>query len=278
MERGLMLRLSLSYVLIGTLMLQVPAGHTFQLERRVVTDDAREKHDTPSPHPLTWWTRNPLRLDEGAYPILGRSPDDGHVISARDFRIEQKVTTHGVVSGHRIMQVLTTFHAGPRLVFFGSPLADSQPSQWKSLLVSVGADDRYVEIYRLQNDEGTYLAMESAAIYGAGQDAILGTYDPADGNGGGCSDGYWWFDAAGAHSVDFSPLERAIDRAVPPNGTYTDRCWALHPEKAELESWVQRRDAECHACGGLGEIHATYRIKQGVAIPVSVRFEPERQE
>jgi hypothetical protein len=274
-----MLRFSLSYVLFGTLMLQIPARPTSQWERKLVTDDAREKHDTPSPHPLTWWTRNPLRLDEGEDPILGRSPDDGHVISARDFRIEQNVTPLGEVSGHRIIQVITTFHAGPRLVFSGSPLADSQPSQWKSLLMSVGADDRYVEIYRLQAEEGLFLLpITSAAIYGVGQDAILGTYDPGNGNGGSCSDGYWWFDMAGARTVDFSPLDRAIIRALPANATYTDRCGALHPEKAELKSGVQRRDAKCHACDGLGEVHATYRIKQGAATPVSVHFEPENNE
>ncbi|MCU1223424.1 MAG: hypothetical protein JWQ42_1517 [Edaphobacter sp.] len=273
-----MLKLLPSFVLIGALLLQAPEGHTFQWERKLVTDDGRETHDTSSPHPLTWWTRNPLRLDEGLYPLLRENPDDGHIITARDYRVEQKVTTLGVVSGHRIIQVLTTFHAGPRLVFNGSPEADLPPSQWKSLLVEVGAGDRYVEIYRLQSEYGLYLTMTSAAIYGVGQDAILGTNDPAEGNGGGCSDGYWWFDTGGAHAVDFSPLNQAIARALPPNSMYTKRCWALRPEKAELESWVQQRDATCHACSGLGEIYATYRIKTGVAIPVSVRFEPNRQQ
>ena len=82
----------------------------------------------------------------------------------------------------------------------------------------------------------------------------------------------------GARTVDFSPLDRAIIRALPANATYTDRCGALHPEKAELKSGVQRRDAKCHACDGLGEVHATYRIKQGAATPVSVYFEPEHNE
>jgi hypothetical protein len=78
--------------------------------------------------------------------------------------------------------------------------------------------------------------------------------------------------------VDFTKLEDAIRRAVPKKGTYTSRCWALHPGEAYLESWVQSIDAKCHACGGLGTVHARYRIESGVAIPVSVRFEAEKEQ
>jgi hypothetical protein len=272
--RRQMLRLLLSNVLLCT-MLQAPMGNASQLERTLATTNV-DRHDIPIPHPLTWWTRNPLRLDEDGSLRLGKSPDDGHIITARDYRVEQKVTTLGIISGHQIIEILTTIHAGPHLVFYGSPDSDLPPYQWKSLLVQVGADHRYAEIYRLQSQYGLYLPMTSAAIYGVGQDAILGTDDRDSGNGGGCTDGYWWFDAVGAHPVDFSPLDHAIARAIPPNSTYMQRCGAIRAEKFELESWVQRRDAKCHACDGLGEIHATYKIEKGSAVPTSVHFEPER--
>jgi hypothetical protein len=277
-----MLRLLPLYVVIGALLLQTFAGYSSHMERKLSTDKG-ETHDIPSSHPLNWWTRNPLRLDEGGSLLLGLKAGDGHIINARDYRVEQKVTTIGVISGHRILQVITTIHDRPDLVVANSaladlppsrPPADLRPSQWKSLLLEIGASDRYVEIYRLQASYGLYLPMRSAAIYGVGQDAILGTDDQDSGNGGGCTDEYWWFDTSGAHPVDFSPLNQAIVRALPPNSMYTSRCWALHPEKAELESWVQKGDANCHACGGLGEVTATYRIEQGAATPVSVRFEP----
>jgi hypothetical protein len=78
--------------------------------------------------------------------------------------------------------------------------------------------------------------------------------------------------------VDFTKLEDAIRRAIPKEGTYTPSCSALHPAEAYLESGVQRLDAECHACGGLGTVHARYRIQSGVAIPVSVRFEADTEQ
>jgi hypothetical protein len=247
------------------------------MQRMLVTDTANT-HDTPTPHPLSWWTRNPLRLDEGDHPLLKADPDDGHIITPRDYRIEQKVTTLGVVSGHRIIELIMTFHAGPHLIFYGSPLADSPPTQWKSLLVEAGSGDRYVEIYRLQADGGLYQPMTSATILGVGDDAILRTFDPANGNGGHCSEGYWWFDKSGAHNVDFSPLDRAIASAQPPDTTAWPHCWALAPNNFELRVGVQRTDAKCHACDWLGEIVGTYEVKQGQATPVSIHFVPTPEQ
>jgi hypothetical protein len=215
-----------------------------------------------------------LELDESGDLLIGSKANGGIGLTARDYQVQQKVTTLGTIADHRIVQVLTSIHAGPRVATFGGPAVDDPPTQWKSLLVGVGAD-RYVEIYTLQSD---LFQIGSAGIYGSGSGMILGTDDPDTGNGGGCSDAYWWFDKAGAHPVDFTKLEDAIRRAIPKEGTYMSHCSALQPAEAYLESWVQRLDAKCHICGGLGTVHAHYRIQNGVAIPVSVRFEAETEQ
>ena len=251
-----------------------PMHLSAQLQRRVMTAKGSTV-DTPVPHPLSWWTSDPLRLDASGDLMIGIAANDGQTVTARDYRVNQAVLTLGAIGGWRIVQILTTIDPGPRIVASGWAGAGTPPTQWKSLLVQDGAADRYIEIYTLQAESGLFVPMKPAAIYGTGPESILGTYDPDTGNGGGCDDGYWWFDKAGAHPVDFSPLERAIRAVLPKNSTYTSHCWALHPEKAELQSWVQRADAECHACGGLGTVYARYRIERGAAIPVSVRFEPE---
>jgi hypothetical protein len=191
--------------------------------------------------------------------------------------------------------VITTIYARPSLVLdtskfedAGPPvsLSDQPPTQWKSLLMKAPSDDRkvapqadrYFEIYRLQADGGLYLSLKSALLYGVGPDAILGTYDPGTGNGGGYDDGYWWFDTAGAHPVNFSQLDRAITAALPPDTVYTSRCWVLHPEESRLQSGVQKRNATCHGCDWVGEVVATYRIRQGAALPVSVYFQPSPEQ
>ena len=233
--------------------------------------------ETPVPHALTWWTHDPLRLDATGDLMIGIRARDGQAVTAQDYRVKQEVKWIGTIAGRKIVQIVTTIDAGPRIVSSGWASAGQAPIQWKSLLVQTGADGQYVEIYELQADSGLFMPMTPAAIYGAGPDAILGTYDPDTGNGGGCDDGYWWFDRDGAHEVNFSPLYDAIARVLPRESHFTRNCWALHPEKSQLRSWVQKNDAECHACGGLGEVHAEYRIEHGAAIPVSVHFEPEKQ-
>jgi hypothetical protein len=253
-----------------------PALLSAQVQRTVSTAKG-STFDTPVPHPLSWWTNDPLRLDASGDLMIGASATDGKIVTAEDYRVSQEVIALGTVAGLRIVQLVTTIIPGARIVASGWASAGEPATQWKSLLVQDGTGDRYIEIYELQAESGLYQSLKPAAIYGDGPDSILGTYDPDSGNGGGCDDGYWWFDKAGVHAVDFSPLNQAISRAIPPNSTYTSNCWALHPEKGELQSWVQRTDAECHACGGLGTVYAQYKIQRGVAIPVSVRFEPENQ-
>src|ERR1700761_4009921 len=286
-EKKLMLRQLLSFGVLGVFLLQASSGvsqTTSQMQRMLVTGKGNTQ-DTPIPHPLTWWTQNPLRLDEDRSLLFGIKARDGHVISAHDYRFEQKVTTLGTISGHRIVEVITTIHDLPSLVLPELPESQSsQPSedvphtQWKSLLVEAAASDRYVEIYRLQAEYGTYLPMTSATILGTGEDAILRTFDPANGNGGNCSEGYWWFDKNGAHNVDFSPLNRAIASVQPPATNAWPHCWALASKNYEVSVGVQRTDAKCHGCDWLGEIVATYQIKQGQATPISARFVPTPEQ
>jgi hypothetical protein len=243
-----------------------------QLQRQLETEKG-ETWDALVPHPLSWWTKDPLRLDTSGDLMLGFSAPDGKPLTARDYREEQTVTTVGNLSGHRIIQILMSIRPGPRMVASGFAGADTPAAEWKDLLVGTSKGDEYVEIYALHYDVGGLIKETSAVVYGTGSDAVLGTYDSDTGNGGACFDGYWWFDRTGAQAVDFLPLIQAVSRALPPNATFTSRCWALHPQTSELESWVQRKDAECHGCGGLGEVRATYRIEQGVAKPLSVSFE-----
>lgn len=228
-------------------------------------------------HPLSFWTEDPLARQCRNDLVIGLpSAVDGRPITKRDFHLDQTVTTLGTIAGHKVVQVMLLIRPGPHAFIKGITAdpdnPDASDTQWKTLLVQHGSGGHYLQIYGAQFSVGTFQPFKSAAIYGTGDDRILTTYEPDSGNGGGCSDGYWWFDHAGAHPVDFSPLDRAIQQKLPPNISYTGRCWALHPETNSLESGVQRSNAECHACGILGTVAATYRIHHGIAEPVSVTF------
>jgi hypothetical protein len=245
------------------------------LQRTIFTEKGEEKDDS-SPHPLTWWTENPLRNDIEGDLLLDATASDGKPITARDYRTEVKVLPVGELAGRKILEIRTVIHPGPRVLAAGGQDPNQQPVEWKDLLVATEGG-RFLRIYGIHPDESGMIHLHSAKIFGTGPDAFFGTFDPGTGNGGGCEDGYWWVDEKGPHDVNFAPLTQAISRAIPANGNYTPNCWALHPETMELTSWVQRSNAECHACGGLGEVHAVFRIEHGVAKPVSVEFKPDQQ-
>lgn len=120
-----------------------------QVQRKVMTAKG-ETVDIPVPHPLSWWTEDPLRLDASGDLMIGQRAKGGEIVTAKDYRVSQEITRLGTITGIPIVQ--------------------------------------------------------------------------------------------------------------------------------ELESWVQRTDAECHASGGLGTVYAKYEIRKGAAIPISVRFEPEKQQ
>lgn len=239
--------------------------------QRQVSNEKGGSTDEAVGHPLAWWTDDPLRLDTTGDLMIGYPADSGVKLTAKSYDVEQTVVVLGTVNGNQITQVIDTIRGKPGIRLYGAPLSEGI-SQWKSLLVRPPGSDLYFEIYQLHAGLGTYQPLKSAALYGNGVDTMLGTYDPDSGNGGGCGDGYWWFDAAGAHSVDFQPVFAAMAKAAPPHSTFTEGCWAMHPDQARIKTWVQKYGAKCHACGGLGEAEARYVVRHGVAKPTSVAF------
>ena len=263
-----------SYVCLFLIVSSIGSSFLFgqELQRRLDTEKG-ETRDALSAHPLSWWTKDLLRLDSSGDLMLGFKAPDGRPLTAKDYRTEQTITKVGVIAEHAILQVQTSIHPGPRVIAAGFASDDGSAGEWKDLLVSSESEGSYVEIYALHYDVGGLIHETTAQVFGSGSNAILGSYDPDTGNGGGCRDGYWWIDSKGPHEVNFSPLLEAVKREIPADARFTPNCAALRPETAELKSWVQRTDAKCHTCGGLGEVHAVYRIEQGVAKPVSVSFE-----
>lgn len=248
-----MLRLRLRSVVAATMLLMSSAVSFGQMSRLLVTRDTAggfdQKIDHPAPHPLSWWTQNEQKL----FTTWNQSPG------------RQAITTVGTVSGHKVIQILIT------------DTSPHSPDVWlglqmKSLLVQVAHSHRYAEIYRIEDDGGLFVAFQPARAYSSGSDLILTTIDPGYGNSGGCVYRYWWFNATGAHPVDFSLFDRAVAKATPAQGINESRCWALHPERSELQSLVQSRNRSCTSCDFMGELTAKYRIEHGRAIPVSVHF------
>jgi hypothetical protein len=144
--------------------------------------------------------------------------------------------------------------------------------KWKSILVRVGPD-RYREIFHLQAFYST-VSIARSQIIQSGRERVLATMDSDGGNGGSCWEGYWWFDSLGPHALDFSHLRAAVLSRVPGDSRFGMTCSNLDLQSEQFQSWVQEANAQCHACGNLGEVTAQFRLKGAIIEPVAVSFKP----
>lgn len=229
--------------------------------QRIVFSGKGESTDVPAPHPLSYFTANPFLRDDGGdlcvvCTLAGRAKAEQHYV------ITSEVKRLGSLAGFPVVQIL--YRVGPR--------GGAEPAEirWKFLLVQTGKD-LFREIYHLQ---AYYVVppLKPAEIVKVGDEQVLATDDTDGGNGGGCWDGYWWFDSSGPHQLDFSAVRAAITKHVPSGATFWTTCWALHLDDEEIKSSVQSGDARCRACDTLGEVTARFRLDGAVAVPVSVKY------
>lgn len=236
--------------------------------QRVVYSGKGEVHDIAASHPLSYWTAKPLAHDDGGDLCLGCKLSDGRVATDKDYQPKTQIRHLGALAGHDIVQVLYQIHSDVPEV--------GGTFHWKLLLVGTKAG-QYAEIFHLQ-PSGTQDPLKPARIVDAGKEKILATYDPDGGNGGGCWEGYWWFDAAGPHPVDFGPVYKAIGERAPKDSTYTEGCWTINLDQRQIHTGVQKINPECHACGMLGTATAEFEIVHGVATPTKVEFDSDPQD
>jgi hypothetical protein len=244
----------------GLLLSLLPA---LQAQRRVLSGKG-EFTDAPSAHPLTYWTEHPLERDDGGDLCLGCVWRDSKITLA-NYHATVETTRLGVLADHSLVQLLIHVHGDQTTQGIGSEF------EWKLLLEQMGPDS-YLELYHLQP---TVASVAPASLIAVGGESILATYDSDGGNGGGCWEGYWWFDKAGAHPIDFSAVDQAISSVAPHNTTIPTGCWTLHLPEQEIHAPVQESSAACHACGWIGSVTAHFHLEGAIARPDHVTFAPE---
>lgn len=242
--------------------LSIPATAQWQ---RLVFGAKGNIIDAPSEHPLAYFTANPFLRDE-ADDLCGLCTAEYE--SAQHYSIRAEVKPVGALAGYRIVDVL--YYVGSREL--NAKLTDVK---WKSILVQVGPD-RFKEIFHLSTFYTT-VSVEPSRIIRSGTEQVLSTMDRDGGNGGGCWEGYWWFDKAGPHLLDFAGLSKAIWERVPKQTAYQISCSSLNLETQEVKAAVQKIPATSHACDWIGSFRARFRLDGAKAIPLDVQFMPAAQ-
>ncbi len=230
---------------------------------RPVFSGKGEFNDIPSPHPLSYFAANPFLRDDGNDLCLLCTPED-KAKSAQRYSIRTVVKPVGALTGFHILDVL--YFVSER----DNP--DGNEVKWKSILVQVGSDS-YREIFHLQAFYTT-VSIEPSRIIQSGSERVLATFDSDGGNGGGCWEGYWWFDRSGPHSLDFSKLRSAINDRVPEKALFRISCSDLDLKSQQIHSGVQKAEARCGGCDYVGEVTARFRLDGFIAVPVAISFKP----
>jgi hypothetical protein len=244
------------YLCLGSL----PAIAQWQ---RIVTTDKGGIPDISQPHPLSCWTNDPILRNETNDFCLGSHLDNGHAITEKDYKSECKVTDLGKLANYSIKQFLCHFTGNAEVSGVFST------EDYKFILVQTGSD-QFREIYHLQVWGNTFMPLKPARIIDMDTESILVTFDPDSGNGGGCSEGYWFFDAAGPHQLNFNAVREAISQHLPHNVIFPMSCWALDLEHQQIKTWAQRADAKCRLCGGIGEVTAHFTLHGANAEPTEI--------
>jgi len=237
-----------------------------QWQRSVISGKG-EFVDFPGAHPLSYFTADPFLRDDGNEFCTLCTPAD-KAESARTYAIRSVVKPVGILGGFRIVGVLYYVHARGD--------AGASAARWKSILVRV-APDTYREIFHLQAFYTT-VSLGAARIVQSGAERVLATMDTDGGNGGGCWEGYWWFDDNGPHPLDFSPLEAAIRERLSKlheeNATFQVLCSNLDLSSQQVKAGIQKAHAQCHACDWIGEVTARIRLDGALVKPVAIEFQP----
>jgi hypothetical protein len=251
-------------VTVMTIALSIPLSAQW---RRVVFSGKGQFVDEPAAHPLSYFTAKPFLRDDGAEFCVSCTPS-GKAESARRYVIRPLVKPVGVLAGFRIVDIF--YHANTR------GTASATGTKWKSILVQVGPD-RYKEIFHLQAFY-TAASLGPTRILRSGNESVLATMDFDGGSGGGCWDGYWWFDNEGPHPLDFSALEASIRERLSAEHANAAKvqilCGALNLESQEVKSTIQESHAPCRSCGIIGEVMARFRLDGALVVPVAIDFHP----
>jgi hypothetical protein len=212
----------------------------------------------------------------------------GHRLTLDDFTVETSQHEIGEYRGRKIVEIVLSFRIAPAMQQIyrkeaalehsgadESPEAYETPvSVWKSIVMETSIGN-YRELYFLI-DGGTWTRpLSTARVLTVGSAQVLVNVDgfntrEADA----CTDGYWFLEPAGPSLIDFSAVQKEVEKVVPPDAlALGKRCSGLAIDKLLLSSTVQRKNA-CHSCDYLGTAEVHFRLDGNRAVPVSSSFMP----
>lgn len=216
-----------------------------------------DSFDTPQPHPLAYFTRDPfLRDDADEFCITCTPRDKASVHLRHKFKTEMRQIA--TLQGFAIYDLLYRFDNH----------VDTKEIDWKSIVVEV-SPGLFREIYHLQP---TAALIEPSFVVKAGSEEILGTHDLIPGTGNNFYEDYFWFSSAGAARIDIETIGEAM-KSVLPKGYGVWKGGGLDMAALSYHNSVWKEgDANC--CPSGGAVDVRFRLDGSRVIVTSKNFDP----
>jgi len=215
--------------------------------------------DSPTPHALAYFTRDPFLRDDGDDFCTSCTPEDKATVHTRH-RFQTEVRSVGKVQGFAIYDLFYRF----------DDHIDSGQSDWKSILVE-NPPGQYREIYHLQP---TLAEIGPSFLLKAGRGEILGTRDQIAGTGGFYYEDYFWFEPGGPVRIALDPIWKAVQSIPLPSGFAIRKGYGLDMESLTFHMPVWReRDGNCCPTGGT--IDVKFKLDGGRVVVTSKQFDPD---
>jgi len=213
--------------------------------------------DTPAPHSLAYFTRDPFLRDDGDQFCIACTPQDKAAVhSGHTFKTELRKT--GYLRGFAIYDLFYFFddHIGTR------------QRDWKSVLVRV-APGRFREIYHLQP---TQAIISPSFLLKSGRDEILAIRDPIPGTMGNYYEDYFWFDRDGPVRIDIDSIPRVLKNMLPAgSGVWKGGGLDMKALTYRMPVWKEG-DGNCCPTGGM--VSLKLRLDRGRLTVTHRRFDP----
>jgi hypothetical protein len=234
----------------------IATSATVGLWQRHILSGKGDSFDTPQPHPLAYFTRDPFLRDDADEFCNDCTPRDKATVHLQH-KFKTEVRKIATLEGFAIYDVFYRFDSH----------VDTKEIDWKSIVVEV-SPGQFREIYHLQPTEAL---IEPSFVVKAGSEEILGTHDLIPGTGSYYYEDYFWFSPAGAARIDIEEINQAAQSVLPTGfGVWKGGGLDIGKLSYHMPVWKQG-DSNCCPTGGAVDVK--FRLDGNQIIVTSKNFD-----
>ncbi len=225
--------------------------------QRMVVSGKGATFDTPVPHSLSYFTRDPFLRDDG-YDFCGACTPKNKAAAHAQHKFKTELKKVGDLGGYAIYDLF---------YFFDDHITTGQVD-WKSILVSV-SPGHFREIYHLQPPAAQ---IGPSSVMTAGTENILATRDLIPGTGNQYDEAYWSFGPNGPVRIDIESISEVLT-SVLPAGFGVWKGGGLDMKTLTFRNWVWKPD-DANCCPTGGAVTIRFQVDHAQLLVTEKNYDP----